>query len=89
MYKTNSELAFGDHSTRRTVDSVLSGKYRGGISRAVFPGKYRPVQYPQSGKYREILGNINNLLVFCDARRIFNGVLRAKYRTTLPRFNIF
>ena len=34
--------------------SVLSGKYRGGISRAVFPGKYRPVQYPQSGKYWEI-----------------------------------
>ena len=49
----------------REGEAVLSGKYRGGISRAVFPGKYRPVQYPQSGKYREILGNINNLLVFC------------------------
>ena len=66
----------------------LSGKYQGGISQAVFPGKYRPVQYPQSGKYREILGNINTLLVFC-VRRIFNGVLRAKYPTILPIFNIF
>ena len=54
----------------------------------VFPGKYRPVQYPESGNYREILGNINNVLVFC-VTRIFNGVLRAKYPTILPRFNIF
>ena len=36
---------------------VLSGKYQGGISRAVFPGKYRLVQYPQvgnTGKFWEI-----------------------------------
>ena len=39
-----------------------------GNTRAGYPGKYHPVQYPLSGKYREILGNINNLLVFCVTR---------------------
>ena len=51
--------------------------------RDLCPGKYRPVQYHLSGKYREILGNINILLVFC-VTCIFNGVLRAKYQTILP-----
>ena len=47
-------------------DSVLSGKYRGGISREIPP-------CPIPSKW-EILGNINNLLVFCVTRHILNGV---------------
>ena len=84
-------LTFGHnvyHNLIQCFQPGLSGKYQGGISQAVFPGKYRPVQYPQSGKYREILGNTNNLLVFC-VRRIFNGVLRPKYPTILPIYSIY
>ena len=48
------DLTFQCHPKSNVMWSGLSGKYRGGISRAVFPGISRPVQYPP-GKYREIL----------------------------------
>ena len=34
-----------------TLISGLFGKYRGGISRAVFPGISRPVQYPPGNTF--------------------------------------
>ena len=50
----------------RLLQNVVTRSYQccPGNTGAVFPGKYRPVQYPQSRKYLEILGNINILLVF-------------------------
>ena len=77
MVHGSSVNMFKNRIDKYLVKAVLSGKYQGGISRAVFPGKYRPVQYPLSGKYREILGNTNILLVFCGTC-IFNGVFKSK-----------
>ena len=62
------------------IYAISSDQCCPGNTGAVFPGKYRPVQYPLSGKYREILGNINNLLVFCVTRIYlkFKGVFKSK-----------